>query len=70
MEAAASSCAGTGGGMGGLLFTMGDDGCDELTELVPLFAPGGTGGGRRMAAIIAADDGDGGVEVTGEVLAD
>ena len=49
---------------------MGDDGCDELTEVEPLLAPGGTGGGRRMAAIIAAEDGEGGVDVTGDVLVD
>ena len=56
--------------MGGLLLMRGDDGCEELTELDPLLTPGGTGGGRRMAAIIAAEDGEGGVDVTGDVVTD
>ena len=68
--AAARSCAGTGGGMGGLLLMMGEEGCDDVTELEPLFTPGGTGGGRRMAAAIAAEDGDGGVELTGDEVTD
>ena len=57
--------------MGGLPFTIGDDGCDDTTDVEPLFPPaGGTGGGRRMAAIIAAEEGEGGVEVAGEVVPD
>ena len=48
---------------------IGEDGCDDAAELGPLL-PGGTGGGRRMAAIIAAEEGEGGVDVTGDEVDD